>query len=297
MSTCPTSRSIAMGDYPHFAGVSDDAWLSMLERSVKEPLIDGIEFPRFPSEAMQAASVGSANATALREASVFYRTLKTFSGSTNNPLEGDSRVLDFGCGWGRFLRFLWKDVKRHNIYGVDPDPDFLELCRTCGSPGHLSRIEPRGRLNYPDAHFSHVMAYSVFTHLPRDIHLHWMAEIARTLRPGGTFALTLEPRRFLDFIASLRSRTIASPWYEALFKFAANVPAYRAIFDSGELAYLPTGGGKNRPPEVYGDAVVPLAFIQRHWSEHFEVIDYIDDSRRFFQAVLIVRRNGTRPAR
>ena len=35
----------------------------------------------------------------------------------------DSRVLDFGCGWGRVIRFFLKDVAPWNLVGVDIDPN------------------------------------------------------------------------------------------------------------------------------------------------------------------------------
>lgn len=278
------------GHYPHFASLSDEKWLSILERSVKEPVVDGIEFPRFPPDALQSQFVGSSNDNALREAHVFFSTLKAASREMGNPLSGDSRILDFGCGWGRFLRFFWKDVRHENIHGVDIDPDILEVCRSCGVPGDLSPITALGKLKFPDGHFSHVMAYSVFTHLPQEVHLHWMIEIARVIRPGGTFALTLEPRRFLDFVLSLESEASASLWHATMAKFAPNVPAYKAAFDRGDMAYLPTGGGDHRHSDIYGEAVVPLEFIRRRWSQYFEVVDYIDDPKRFWQAALIVRR-------
>ena len=31
-----------------------------------------------------------------------------------------ARVLDFGCGWGRVIRLLYKYVPYENIFAVDP---------------------------------------------------------------------------------------------------------------------------------------------------------------------------------
>jgi hypothetical protein len=62
-------------------------------------------------------------------------------------------------------------------------------------------------------------------------------------------------------------------------------------FDDGRIAYIPTGGGGEfRDGAIYGDAIVPLSYIEREWSRYFDVRDYIDDRNRFHQAVLTVQR-------
>ena len=33
----------------------------------------------------------------------------------------DSKILDYGCGWGRIIRFFLKDVPSRNLFAVDPD--------------------------------------------------------------------------------------------------------------------------------------------------------------------------------
>jgi SAM-dependent methyltransferase len=273
-----------------FGALSDEEWLHILCRSVSEDVIDGVEFPKFPDDGLQSAMVGSSNEIALQEASNFYNVLKGFSSALGLPIVGESKILDFGVGWGRFLRFFWKDVDADNIFGVDIDPEFLDLCRATKVPGTLRIIEPFGNLPFPDGCFSHVMAYSVFTHLPEAVHRHWLAEIARTIIPGGIFALTLEPRRFLDFVAQQKDVPPATGWHAAMASFADSVDSLRQCFDAGQIAYLPTGGGNYRDSSVYGDAAVPLSYIEKVWTRYFEVREYIDDPSRFWQAVLIVQR-------
>jgi SAM-dependent methyltransferase len=175
---------------------SDVEWLAILRRSVTEEVIQGVKFPRFPDTTLQSNWVGSANESALQEAYDFYSLLKDRSTKLNSPVTEDSRVLDFGCGWGRFLRFFWKDVNVANLHGVDVVPDIIEVCRNTGVPGTFYQLEANGRLPFPDGYFSHVLAYSVFTHLPETVHLRWLAEIARVMQPQATFCLTLQPRRF-----------------------------------------------------------------------------------------------------
>jgi ubiquinone/menaquinone biosynthesis C-methylase UbiE len=269
--------------------LSDEAWLQLLHRSVDEAVIDGIAFPRFPSPQQQANFVGSAYQNALQEAYSFYSLFRGYAAALGSPIARDTRLLDFGCGWGRFLRFFWKDVAVANLHGCDVNSAILEICRQTAVPGELSKIAPGGSLPYADGSFDAVMAYSVFTHLPEQEHRIWMEEFKRVVRPGGVVAMTLEPRRFLDFIESIPAQA-DSPWHQGLRRFAPQIPELRARFDSGEVAYLPTGGGEELDASHYGDALVPLSYIEKNWGPEFQVRDYIDDPNRFWQAVLILQK-------
>jgi len=267
--------------------LSDKQWFRLLIKSLTTPDVEGILFPGFPSVETQTTYVGSANEEALREAFTFYKFVKQTARRSGNPLRLESRLLDFGCGWGRYLRLFWKDVNEENLFGCDVNQSIVDLCHTLNVPGQVDQIYPRGKLPYPNGYFDTVIAYSVFTHLPEDVHLHWMREIARVARPGCIFVMTVESRRFIDFIANV-PETTPQEWHKMLAIHKPRVQEFYRAYDSGELVFMPTNKGVE---ETYGDAVVPLSFIERRWSPHFEVIMYVDKPRKFWQAVLVLRRS------
>jgi SAM-dependent methyltransferase len=268
--------------------LDDQAWLGLLLRSLDGPEVDGLRFPGFPPAATQRRFVGADGPATLQEAFRFYTLVKARAAALGVTLAPGKALLDFGCGWGRFLRFFWKDVGAAGLHGCDAWPEAIALCRSLGVPGNLDRLYHWGRLPYADASMDLALAYSVFTHLPEAPHRHWVAEIARVMKPGGVFVLTLEPRRFLDFVAALPAD--ASGWEAQLRRHAEAVPALRARFDAGGIAFLPSGGAGDFDSTLYGDAAVPRAFIEQHWSRWFAIRDYLDDPGRFFQAVLVVQR-------
>lgn len=271
--------------------ISDDKWFDMLLKSIKNRTVDGIKFPDFPDDALQAQFVGSSNEHALREGFEFYRLVKGYSEALGKPFDKQTtKFLDFGCGWGRYLRIFTKDIADNNLFGVDIDPTIIDECRKNQVPGELSRIFPDGKLPYPDAFFDCVIAYSVFTHLPEHIHNHWVREIARVTKPGCVFVLTLESIRFLDFVENLDSENPISGWHAGLSQFSSEIPAHRISYNEGKFVYLPTGGGDFRAADIYGDAVVPRVYVEQSWAELFDINDYIDDAARFWQAVLVVQR-------
>lgn len=61
----------------------------------------------------------------------------------------------------------------------------------------------------------------------------------------------------------------------------------KARLQSGGFVYIPQGDGVN---EVYGDCVMTPAYARQHWGRHFEVIEFLDDPARFWQAVVTARK-------
>lgn len=268
--------------------MKDERYLKLLRKTIKNPVQKGVAFPGFPSADVQTTFVGSANETSLNEAFQFWQLVKREARLGGRPLQRDSRLLDFGCGWGRYLRFFWKDIDVANLHGCDVNDMIVTLCRDLQVPGQIDHIDPLGTLPYQDGGLDHAMAYSVFTHLPEPVHLHWMRELARVMAPGGIFCLTLESRRFLDFIAQIPPQP-NNAWYAMLAAHKPRLPDYCRDYDADAFVFMPTNKGVE---STYGDAAVPLSWIRERWQPWFEVLTYIDDPARFWQAVLVVRRTG-----
>src|SRR3569623_2987915 len=64
------------GSPRNLARLNDAEWLSMLRKSAKSNVVDGITLPGFPEEAIQIESVGSAGDTTIGEAFNFYSLIK-----------------------------------------------------------------------------------------------------------------------------------------------------------------------------------------------------------------------------
>lgn len=100
------------------------------------------------------------------------------------------RVLDFGCGCGRVLRY-WRGINRGHLYGCDYNPDLVKWDQS-----HLNKLANfqtnalTPPLNYPDNYFDFVYALSVFTHFPEDLQTAWMDELYRIIGPDGLLYVT-----------------------------------------------------------------------------------------------------------
>jgi SAM-dependent methyltransferase len=121
-------------------------------------------------------------------------------------LEPTGRLLDVGCGWGRLAFALSEEMGPGVEYeGFDPHRQHVQWAQ--GSPGsshwrfafHIANIaneiyNPNGRLSptrfkfpYADDRFDVVVAHSLFRFLQPEAFEHYVAEVARVLKPGGRF--------------------------------------------------------------------------------------------------------------
>ena len=269
-----------------FRSSSDADWFKLLRASVSQPAIDGLEFPRFPPAALQERVAGQSGEHALQSAYRVYVFFKSQLRSLGRPLGRDSRCLDFGCGWGRFLRFLWKDVADANLFGCDTSRPLVELCESLGVPGQLVAVESRGRLPYPDAFFDGVLAHSIFTRLPERLHLHWIHELSRVCSPGAVVCLTLEPRRFLDHVAMIGPGT-NNPRDRGLLRSQASIAAHAADYATRGFSFLPSVPARR---DADGHAVCSAAFVTRNWGPAFDLKTYIDHASQMPQALVVVQR-------
>ena len=93
------------------------------------------------------------------------------------------RVLDVGCGKGRFARVFQEQEPEAEIWGLDISEEMLR----CVPPGIHTRAGSMTELPFEDAYFDAAYATESIEHaveIDRAI-----AEICRVVRPGGRIAI------------------------------------------------------------------------------------------------------------
>lgn len=96
------------------------------------------------------------------------------------------RVLDVGCGTGRWVR-RYRGFG-FSATGIDATPGMLRLARQSGTDAPLIAGEAN-RLPFPDAVFDLVSDITVVQHIPTVIQAAALSEMVRVLRPGGCLIL------------------------------------------------------------------------------------------------------------
>ncbi len=115
----------------------------------------------------------------------------------NQVVEG-ARVLDFGCGLGRTLRFL--RGKGWMLHGCDVHRAAIDWARTAFPEIHFEINAEEPPLPYGEASFEAIFTVSVFTHFDRPQQESWALEMARCLVDNGLlFVTTMGPHALGGF--------------------------------------------------------------------------------------------------
>ncbi len=272
--------------YRRYHRLDDQQWRKVLMDSVGGNA--ALPMPGFPPAPVQSSFIGSANRHAIEGAWHYYALLTDTRRSLGVDLGPESRVLDFGCGWGRHARMFLRDVPGSRIWLADTLDLALDACRDTGVPGHRVKLPPAPPSELPSSFFDLVSAFSVFSHLSPDAHHAWAGELARVLKSGALAFVTTQARWFLDRCDEYREHPElrTSVWHEQLAVSFSEGGAAEA-YDRGEFLYSATGGA-DQDGASYGEAVVPRAVFEG-W-KGFELLDFITDRQRCEQAVAVLQR-------
>ncbi|MGM0876128.1 MAG: class I SAM-dependent methyltransferase [Bacillota bacterium] len=273
--------------------LTDQQYLDILIKSMNRNKYNGINMPGLPDENIQKQFVGNANEIALRGGFKFYQCVKRYAKVLGRPLGKDSKVLDFGCGWGRIIRFFFKDVADQNLLGVDVDPKMISLCNDLLGKGKYKVVNPQPPVHsIDDNSLDIIFAFSVFSHLAEDTAEKWIKEFSRILRPGGIVVATTEGLNFLQYCQRLRERPelVKTGWHKALKESFKDINSMISNYNRGIFLYSATGGGDIRDKSFYGEAVIPKAYIERVYGKHLKFIDFFEDTKRLPQPLFVLQK-------
>ncbi|SDI07246.1 Methyltransferase domain-containing protein [Paraburkholderia steynii] len=210
--------------------------------------------PAMASDDVQISWTGSSGYPLLMQSCAFVRALEGgYRRFTERGLDG-LRILDYGCGWGRLIRLMYKFTDPSNIYGCDPWDRSIELCRECNLPGTfaISDYLPT-KLPFADIKFNLIYSFSVFTHLSERASQAALRACRQAIRDDGLLAITVRPFSYWDYHDEAQNKVDreAMKSEHRLHGFAFT-PHNRAPID-GDI--------------TYGDASISLPYMQENWPE------------------------------
>ena len=248
--------------------------------------------PGLPDEKIQSGFTGGTGDVTLREGFNAYQLFKRLFEGNVGTFEGRRTILDFGCGWGRIIRFFLKDVEGENLWGIDCFPEMIQLCEETNKFSRFKLIDPRPMTPFDGDTFDMIYCYSVFSHLSEDIHREWLDEFARILKPGGLLVATTQPREFIDWCADLRAdpKRQKSSWQRTMATAFLDRDQSLKDYDDGKFCHQGTGGGGVLDGSFYGETCIPKGYVLDHWMKNFTFVDFIIDRALSPQNVIVVAK-------
>ncbi len=208
-------------------------------------------FPSMVSEQAQKSWTGSYGAALLELSLTFVKTMISGYSTITGKRLGDARILDFGCGWGRLIRLLYKYVPSENIYGIDPSDQSIKLCQEHRVRGNIALSDWVPTSLPFDVKIDLIFAFSVLTHLSEKTTRVALSTLRNYISEDGVLLITIRPKEFWPFqIQGEQAQELVTE------------------HDTNGFAFIP---GKNRAPVdgdiTYGDTSMSLAYIESNFPQ------------------------------
>jgi len=126
-----------------------------------------------------------------------------------NPDDDNSqlKLLDFGCGNGRYLEVFAKYLTKQNLYGAEVLINRVNEVRQKGF--NCIHLKTGDRLPFEDEFFDIVFSTNVIEHIPKENYFYYLREFHRVLRKRGRFVLgtpNYPVKRFYDLLKAFKTR-------------------------------------------------------------------------------------------
>jgi cyclopropane fatty-acyl-phospholipid synthase-like methyltransferase len=199
------------------------------------------------------------------------------------------RVLDFGCGTGRLLRYACEFGAGIEVIGCEVNPKAVSWLQST-FPCEIRAIETAYDLSFITEPLDLIYAWSIFTHFQEEEHLRWLAALTGKLRPGGlliaTFKSTAQIQR-MERDQAYRVQSLAADRdLETLKREAEGGFAFFECYDEAKSS------DHGIDAQTFGQAYVSHEYIRARWSEFGEVLE-IGPAVTGWQDLAVLRRKAT----
>jgi len=116
---------------------------------------------------------------------------------TANYLQGQLKILEWGCGVARIVRHIPGVVDKNSIVvGTDINATMIEWNSKNIPDVNFTKIDYSPPTGFHDNQFNLVFALSVFTHIEVSFQAKWVAEIYRIISENGIFLFTTHGKKY-----------------------------------------------------------------------------------------------------
>lgn len=216
------------------------------------PSLRGV-LPQMASNEVQINWTGTSGGALLQQSSAFVNsTSSNYELLTGQRLEG-ACILDYGCGWGRLIRLMYKFSSPERIYGCDAWDVSLNLCKDNRILASLSLCEEVPQdAPFPGMEFDLIYSFSVFTHLSERTAKAVISSLRKCISPKGLVAVTIRPLEYWDAHDPAQS--------------LVDVNKMKQAHLSGGFAFSPHNRAPIDGDITYGDTSMSIDYIAKNWT-------------------------------
>lgn len=252
-----------------------------------QPVIETTSpFPMPPDELIDRVVSGFSNEEAEEHRALFLQTGQRSLGdleaalvAVGDQLAAHERILEFGCGCGRIMRWMADFAGSSTLVGTDIDARAVEWAAENLPFARFDVNGGRPPTGYEDRAFDLIVNHSVFTHLDASYQDLWLEELRRITAPGGLVVLSIHGEH-----AFQTSEQQLAPGARQRHEWRAQLERDGILFIADDT-YVGSVF-----PDFYHTTFHAPWYVFEHWSRWFEVLAYLPRSSLDFQDQVVLRR-------
>ncbi len=278
--------------YKLFGGIDDATWYWLHTEGYRASPALREMLPGQPDPVYQLQCTGGAGDAALDQGLRISRIFKQLYEKYAGDFSACENVLDFGCGWGRIIRFYLRDIEPSRLWGTDVQEGIIEFCKRTNKWCNFMKNDAFPPTSFEADKFGMIFAYSVFSHLSEEACLKWLDEFHRIMKPGGILVVTTWGRDMITRCRDLRNKQNLPAWQSHLPGIFADTEQVLKNYDDGKFCFDSSADMYGAASQWLGEACIPRGYVQDRWSAQFESLEYIEYEPTCGQSVIVVKNRG-----
>lgn len=256
-------------------------WLDLNNRRIFEDhTLRSLVAPFPPAELMRDVSATDDERAFASHGTDIFQAVAKCSPKDLNAFES---ILDFGCGCGRLGRIFLGHPAR--VTGCDIDARHIGWINSNLPYMSAVKTEPNVALPFDDNSFDAVISVSVFSHITEKSQLFYLDEIRRVTKSGAYLFLSTHGENALRQVRNS----------ERMFNLVG-IPRETVANASSRMycgMYTFIGQSAGHPTERdydYGITFIPSSYIERVWSQYFEIVQIASGAIHDWQDIVVCRK-------
>ncbi|MEO8664086.1 MAG: class I SAM-dependent methyltransferase [Ignavibacteria bacterium] len=185
-----------------------------------------------------------------------------------------NKILDFGCGAGRMIRWLKTFSKDCEIWGTDISSEHIYWANQyLKPPFNFATTTTIPHLPFEDGYFNFIYSGSVFTHID-DLADAWFLELRRVCSKDAFLYITIQDKHTIKLL----DNEYKGQW---LSSFMNDMSVYRENKNDFDVIV----GGRGPDSQVFYD----IDYLKRSLNTFFEIIS-VEEEAYGYQTALVLRK-------